>query len=114
MTMNAASNKKDLTGLRPKTLSTYACGFGLCLVLTAIPFYMVMQQLASKLVLVGVILVTAVIQFLVQVLCFLRLNHHSKQGQLNTLALVFTATVLLVIIGGSMWIMTNLDYFMMH
>ena len=114
MTVHATADKKDITGLSPKTFGTYAFGFILCLILTAIPFYMVMQQSASKLVLVGIIMITAVIQFFVQVLCFLRLNHHSKQGQLNTLALAFTATVLVVIIGGSMWIMTNLDYFMMH
>ena len=114
MTTHTISNKKDAIGLQPKTFGNYAAGFILCLILTAIPFYMVMQQLASKLALVGVVMVTAVLQFFVQVLCFLRVNYHSKQGQLNTLALAFTTIVLVVIIGGSMWIMANLDYFMMH
>ena len=51
MTTHAISHKKDTTGLS-KNICTYAFG-SVCLTLTAILFYMVMQQSASKLTLVG-------------------------------------------------------------
>ena len=102
------------TGLGKKTPGIYSLGFFACLVLTLIPFYSVMYSTWHKSALIMLIMVTAVMQFFVQVYCFLRLNNTSKQGRMNTAALMFTFIILVVIVGGSMWIMANLDYFMMH
>ena len=101
-------------GIGKKTLGIYVTGFLLCIVLTLIPFYAVMYHIASKPALLVILFVTAIAQFFVQVICFLRLNNRSEQGKINVLSFVFTGIVLLVVIGGSVWIMTSLNYFMMN
>ena len=102
------------TGLGKKTPGIYSLGFVACVALTLIPFYAVIHNSWQKSTLIILIMLTAIIQFFVQVYCFLRLNNSSKQGRMNSAALMFTFVVLVIIVGGSMWIMSNLDYFMMH
>ena len=106
-------HEKDL-GTSKKTFSVYFTGFVLCLILTFIPFMSVIHKIASNQVLMLILLVTAILQFLVQVICFLRLNNKTEQSKMNTLSFVFTGVVAVVVIGGSLWIMGNLNYFMMH
>ncbi len=115
--MNDTSENNHLEadfGIRKKTLRVYVSGFFLCVILTLIPFMTVIDHTASKKILLTVILLSAIAQFLVQVVCFLRLNNQTEQGRTNVLSFIFTGIVLLVIIGGSVWIMTSLNYFMMH
>lgn len=101
-------------GVGKKTLSVYFSGFVLCVILTLIPFFSVMYHVATKPVLLIILLVSAIAQFFVQVLCFLRLNNQTEQGRMNVMSFIFTGIVLLVVIGGSVWIMFSLNYFMMH
>jgi cytochrome o ubiquinol oxidase operon protein cyoD len=101
-------------GTGQKTLSIYVVGFLLCAVLTLIPFYAVIHPFTNKLSTLGILLGSAVLQFLVQVLCFLRLNISTAQSKTNVLSFVFSIVVLVVIIGGSVWIMHSLNFFMMH
>ena len=114
------SHSSDVTGhsddfgIGKKTFSIYFLGFILCLVLTLIPFFSVIYKVTSFGGLLVILLISAVLQFFVQVICFLRLNNQTEQGRTNVLSFVFTGIVLLVVIGGSVWIMTSLNYFMMH
>ena len=101
-------------GMAKKTKRIYLIGFLSCLVLTLIPFYAVILRATSRHNLLWIILIAALIQFFVQVICFLRMNYRNEQAKVNVLSLLFSAVVLLVIIGGSIWIMTSLNYFMMH
>ena len=101
-------------GTGKKTLRVYVSGFFLCVILTLIPFMAVIKHVASNKVLLAIVLLSAIAQFFVQVVCFLRLNNQTEQGRTNVLSFIFTGIVLLVIIGGSVWIMTSLNYFMMH
>lgn len=101
-------------GTHNKTFSVYAVGFVLCIILTLIPFYVVIEQTLSKTAMLEVLLLSAVLQFLVQVICFLRFHGKTEQGLLNIYTLIFTGVVCVVILGGSLWIMSNLNYFMMH
>ena len=101
-------------GLGQKTLGVYLFGVFLCVVLTLIPFGSVMYHWFSTGHLVVILVVSAILQFLVQVICFLRLNMKTIQSQYNVYAFVFAIIVLLVIIGGSLWIMWHLNYNMMH
>jgi cytochrome o ubiquinol oxidase operon protein cyoD len=57
---------------------------------------------------------SAIAQFLVQVIFFLRLTTKSPQGKINIMAFIFTGVILTSIICGSLWIMWNLNYNMMH
>ena len=104
----------DDFGIGKKTFGIYLSGFILCLVLTFIPFFSVIYKVASFSGLLVILLVSALLQFFVQVICFLRLNNQTEQGRTNVLSFIFTGIVLLVVIGGSVWIMTSLNYFMMH
>lgn len=87
-------------------------GFILSIILTVIPFWMVMNGTASHGVILGTILVTAVIQILVHLSCFLHMNTKSDEGW-NMTAFVFTVIIIAILVVGSIWIMWNLNYNMM-
>jgi|SaaInlStandDraft_7_1057024.scaffolds.fasta_scaffold332576_1 cytochrome o ubiquinol oxidase subunit IV len=106
--------KADDFGLDKKTFGIYFTGFILCVVLTFIPFYTVIYKIAAREVLLAILVVTAIAQFFVQVLCFLRLNNRTEQGRTNVLSFIIAWVLVLVVIVGSIWIMNNLNYFMMH
>lgn len=101
-------------GTGQKKLSTYIIGIILCVVLTLIAFGTVMLNTFSHFKTFTIIYAAACIQFLIQVIFFLRLNTHTEQSRMNVLSFVFTGAILVCIIVGSLWIMWNLDYYMMH
>lgn len=101
-------------GTGKKSFKVYFTGFILCILLTLIPFWLVMHHSFSKSILFLSIMVAAIIQFLVQVYCFLRLNAKTPDGKVNILSFCFAILVLFILVGGSMWIMFNLNYHMMH
>ena len=111
--MSKVSTSHDY-GMHNKNFSVYFSGFLMCVILTLIPFYAVIHKVSNKHNLIMIVLSTAVIQFFVQVICFLRLKYNSNQGAINVLSFIFTGIVTFVIIGGSIWIMTSLDYFMVN
>ena len=100
-------------GMGHKTLATYALGFLLCIILTLIPFFSVIHPIFEKKIILAILLLSAVLQFFVQVICFLRMNYQTEQSKMNVMSFVFAGVVLFVVIGGSVWIMTSLNYFMM-
>lgn len=101
-------------GTGKKSLSIYVIGIALCIILTLIPFAVVMHGKLSHSVIYTVIFLSAILQFFVQVFCFLRLNVQTEQGKLNVMSFIFTLVVLAVIVGGSLWIMWSLGYHMSH
>lgn len=91
----------------------YVTGFLLSVVLTAIPFWLVMGDvLPSKGLTAAIILAFAVAQMLVHMVCFLHLNTRSEGGW-NMLAIIFTLVLVVITIAGSLWIMFHLDTNMM-
>ena len=88
-------------------------GFILSLLLTGIAFALVMNGggLGRLVILVG-IFSTAAVQILVHLRFFLHLDG-SSAARWNVLALVFTALILILFVGGTLWIMFNLKYRMM-
>ena len=101
-------------GTGPKKLGMYFIGFINCCVLTLFSFWCVMSQRFSKSETLILILGSAFIQLLVQVIFFLRLSTKTKQGKTNTMSFLFTCVVLISIMLGSLWIMGNLNYYMMN
>jgi cytochrome o ubiquinol oxidase operon protein cyoD len=91
---------------------SYVIGFLLSVVLTAVPFWLVMsgalEQQATALTIIGF----AVVQILVHTVCFLHVNTRAEGGW-TLMAYVFTAVVVLICIAGSMWIMYHLNTNMM-
>lgn len=101
-------------GTGKKTLAVYVTGLVLCIILTLIPFAAVMSGKLSHSMTYAILLISALAQFFVQVICFLRLNTATQQGMINVLSFVFAIVVLMVVVGGSLWIMWHLNYNMMH
>lgn len=104
--------EQDHYGTCPKTLPSYLLGFFLSLVLTVLSFSMVFWRPFGKAGLVTTLFVLAILQFVVQVICFLRLNL-TVTGRWNSLSLVFAILILLTIVSGSLWIMYNMNANMM-
>ncbi|ACI15270.1 cytochrome o ubiquinol oxidase subunit IV [Coxiella burnetii] len=101
-------------GTGKKKLSIYIVGMILCVILTLVSFMTVMYSAFPPTTLVAIIFVSALIQFIVQVVCFLRLNAKNEQSRMNLMSFIFTIVILFVLIGGSLWIMWSLHYRMMH
>lgn len=92
---------------------SYLVGFALSVVLTAIPFWLVMAAPIQNPGLVAtLIIVFAVAQILVHTVCFLHVNTQAEGGW-TLLAYVFTAVIVLITILGSLWIMYHLNTNMM-
>ncbi len=100
-------------GTGQKKLSIYLIGLFSCTVLTLIAFGVVMAGSFTKAEMFITIFTAAIIQFLVQVICFLRLNTQTEQARMNMLSIIFTLVILVSVIGGSLWIMWSLNAYMM-
>lgn len=91
----------------------YMLGFLLSAILTVIPFWLVMSgALGNTQATVLAISVAAVAQILVHTICFLHVNARGEGGW-TLMAYVFTAVLVLITIGGSLWIMFHLNTNMM-
>ncbi|MBW5802511.1 cytochrome o ubiquinol oxidase subunit IV [Coxiella endosymbiont of Ornithodoros amblus] len=111
--MNAMLSEESY-GTGKKKLSIYIVGMILCIILTLVSFMTVIYSIFSATALVSIIFVSALIQFIVQVVCFLRLNAKNEQSRMNLMSFIFTIMILFVLIGGSLWIMWSLHYRMIH
>lgn len=100
-------------GTGQKKLGIYLIGLVGCSVLTIIAFWMVMTGGYTKWQIFAVIYSCAVVQFIFQLICFLRLNLQTEQSRTNVMSLIFTGVILTTIIIGSLWIMSNVNYNMM-
>jgi len=87
------------------SLKSYIIGFVLSIVLTIIPLVAVLNDMFNKSTTIVVILVTAVLQFLVQLLFFMHIREEDKP-RYNLVSLIFAILILLTIVIGSIWIMT--------
>jgi len=101
-------------GTGQKKLGMYLIGFISCSIMTLLSFWSVMSQRFSKIELLALIFSSACVQFLVQVICFLRLSTETEQGRTNIMTFIFAGVILTCIILGSLWIMWNLNYYMAH
>ena len=87
-------------------------GFILSIILTGIPFWMVMDGGASKATILAVVLVCAIVQVLVHLVYFLHLDR-SKEQRENVIAFVFAGLVIVLLVGLSLWIMFSIHTYMM-
>jgi cytochrome o ubiquinol oxidase operon protein cyoD len=88
------------------SLKSYMVGFVLSIILTVIPFWMVMNGVGSQETILTTIVALAVVQILVHLVYFLHMNGKSDQ-RWNTVAFAFTVLVVLLVVGGSIWIMSH-------
>jgi cytochrome o ubiquinol oxidase operon protein cyoD len=91
----------------------YLTGFLLSVVLTAIPFWLVMAKvLPTSGITALVVLGFAAVQIVVHMIYFLHMNTRVEGGW-SMLALLFTAVLVLIMLVGSIWVMYNLNTNMM-
>ncbi|HJV51872.1 MAG TPA: cytochrome o ubiquinol oxidase subunit IV [Noviherbaspirillum sp.] len=95
------------------SLKSYAIGFVLSVILTAIPFWLVMGKVFDKSSTTAlVVLGFAVVQIVVHMIYFLHMNTKSEGGW-NMLALIFTVVLVVIVLSGSIWVMYHLNHNMM-
>jgi cytochrome o ubiquinol oxidase operon protein cyoD len=102
----------DSTGASRGSFKSYAAGFIVSIILTAIAFALVMSGKLSRSAALFGIVSAAVVQILVQLHYFLHLDT-SSAARWNVLALLFTVLIMILFVGGTIWIMYNLNYRMM-
>ncbi len=95
-----------------RSLKPLITGFLLSLILILSAYWLTTSHLLSGLSMMAAILTLACIQALIQCLYFLNLGAESHP-RWSLITFVFTVIVLIIVIGGSLWIMYNLDYNMM-
>ena len=94
------------------SFKSYMIGFLLSVVLTAIPFWLVMTEALAPQTTGLVITAFAVVQIIIHMVFFLHMNHKSEGGW-NMLALIFTIVIVVIAVAGSVWVMYHLNVNMM-
>ena len=110
---NAHDHAHGTGGESHGSVKSYLIGFVLAVILTVIPFWVVMSGDFSRTVSGVVIAVTAVLQMLVHLVFFLHLDR-SSESRWNVNAAVFTVVVIGIIVAGTLWVMHNMNVHMMH
>ena len=95
------------------TRKGYIVGFLLSVVLTAIPFWLVMAKVLERPGITGALLLgLAAVQIVVHMVYFLHMNAKSEGGW-SLLALIFTIVLVVIALSGSLWVMYHLNENMM-
>ncbi|MEJ1167638.1 MULTISPECIES: cytochrome o ubiquinol oxidase subunit IV [Variovorax] len=95
------------------TFKGYMTGFVLAVILTAIPFWLVMGKVlvnthTTSLIILGF----AAVQIVVHMIYFLHMDAKSESGW-NMLALIFTIVLVVITLAGSLWVMYHMNANMM-
>lgn len=93
-------------------LRSYLTGFGLSVLLTALPFALVMTGALSPARAAPVCLGLAAVQIVVHLVYFLHMNGRSSRSW-NGAALLFTAIILVILVAGTLWVMAHMNANMM-
>lgn len=89
---------------------SYVVGFILSVITTLIAYLFVVNDLWPAEILVPIVLGIAVVQLIVQMVFFLHIGRGSRW---KGLTFVFTAIIIFIVFGGTVWVMANLNYNMM-
>lgn len=108
-----AEDHHDDHGAGHGTMRDYVIGFLLSVILTAIPFWLVMTDaIADKATTAIVIMAFAIVQIVVHMIYFLHMNTKSNNGW-TVMALIFTIIIVVIALSGSLWVMHHLNTNMM-
>ena len=89
---------------------TYLIGYIYCLVLTLMAYLLVRHySAANRHLIIAIIVGLALVQFFVQMVFFLHLGTE-KKAKWKLFVFGFMVMVVLIIVFGSLWIMSNLSY----
>lgn len=93
------------------SVKSYSIGFGLAIIFTLAAFLTVTSGWFSQGAAITIISLLAVVQLIVQLVFFLHLGRDKVKWKAS--AFYTMLLILILIVGGSLWIMYNLDYNMM-
>ncbi len=94
------------------SLRDYSVGFLLSVILTAIPFWLVMEKALPPATTGFIVVALAAVQIVVHMIFFLHMNSRSEGGWIM-LALIFTVILIVIALSGSLWVMHHLNTNMM-
>ncbi len=90
----------------------YWIGFALSVVLTAIPFWLVMTMPLTTQATALLIMAFAAVQMVVHMIFFLHMNRRAEGGW-SIMALLFTVVIVAIALSGSLWVMYHMNENMM-
>ncbi len=95
------------------TFQSYVTGFVLAVILTMIPFFLVMARpIESAGYTAAIVLFCALLQILVHMVFFLHMTPKAEDGWL-LLSTIFTIVLVVITLAGSLWIVFHLNRNMM-
>lgn len=95
------------------TFRSYMTGFILSVILTAIPFWLVMGDVLNDTLKTSIVIMAlAAVQIVVHMIYFLHMNTKSEGGW-TFMTLAFTLTLVVITLVGSIWVMYHMDQNMM-
>ncbi|PSJ44385.1 cytochrome o ubiquinol oxidase subunit IV [Zobellella endophytica] len=95
------------------SVKSYLTGFVWSVILTAIPFWAVMAGQLSKPATLAVVVGLAMVQLVVHLKYFLHLDF-SRAGRDSSFAFLFTALIIVMVVGLSVWIIYSANAMMMY
>ena len=109
--LDVAPGDEDEARVGPRLLG-YVVGLGLAILLTATSFFVAGTDLVWQPSIPVAIIVLAIAQMGVHLVFFLHINSGPDNSN-NILALAFGVMVVVIVISGSLWIMSHLNHNMM-
>jgi cytochrome o ubiquinol oxidase subunit IV len=110
---HAHHDHHDEGGHAESTLKGYTIGFILSVILTAIPFWLVMNNvIADSGTLALTLLGFGAVQIVVHMIYFLHMNAKSEAGW-TMLSTIFTIVLVVITLSGSLWVMFHMNTNMM-
>lgn len=97
-----------------KAFANYLIGFVLSVILMLVIYWLVGHHVLPTQSLYTAIAVFAVVQLIVQVLFFLRLNARTDSSRWDLISFLFTILIIAIVVVGTLWIMYNLNYYMVN
>lgn len=95
------------------TVRAYVYGFLSCVALTLVAYAVAITDAISATTAVAIIAVLAIVQCIVQLVGFLHVGNEFKpRWKLSVFILMLSIVV--IVVAGSLWIMNNLNYRMIH
>ncbi len=107
------SKKDSAAKISRRKLSSYVTGFLASVYLTVTAYLLVVHHLFNGWALVMTIAGLALVQLVVQLVFFLHLGQESKP-RWNLMAFLFMSMVVVIVVSGSLWIISNLNYHHHH
>lgn len=96
------------------SVKSYLVGFVWSVVLTVIPFWLVMTAPLDTVPTILIIVALAVVQIAVHLKYFLHLTFRTEEGRINTLTFLFSALIIVLVVGLSIWIIYASNAMMMQ